>query len=327
MRDLDHLVGSATAVMCVIALAVAATPARAEAAARVAEPGLRVDRLASGELRLTWPGSCLASDDDFEVYAGALGDPGSFAPVACTTGGLTTLSFVPAAGGRMFLVVPRNATNEGSYGIDGAGDERRPAAGACLPQEVGVCPIVSPLAGFDDPTAGYRESYDSTQAEVELQLLPPGPSLRGYVVASGLKPHFTYQVKLAGVPGTPSNEAIGLTGRWWQEDWSGSAWVNGQNLNDKGDGSSPSPNDVLYSARRDVADATSPTGLHYRFTGYLPFEYFTTDAGGCALLAFEQHSSYHTDDPETTVTVFGEWERLPPGGVPLPAEAAKPISS
>ena len=30
-------------------------------------------------------------------------------------------------------------------------------------------------------------------------------------------------------------------------------------------------------------------------------------------------SAYDTDYPAASVTIFGEWERLPPGGVMLPA--------
>jgi hypothetical protein len=166
-------------------------------------------------------------------------------------------------------------------------------------------------------------------------------------------------LKLAGNPDIDpdANERIGLAGRWWQEEWNGSAWVNGQNLNNKGDGSSPNPNDDLYFERRDIPDATRPTGLHYRYTGYLVFDYFITDENGNAAFSFEANSSYHvlwamndsdgndgkghkdrssndgplktsTFDPDptlspaydtdydaATVSIFGEWERLPVGGV------------
>ena len=83
--------------------------AHGEAAGRVAAPGLRVERATGDEIRLTWPGSCLAWDSDFEVYDGALFDPGELEQVTCTTGSATTYSYVPA-GDRFFLVVPRNAT-------------------------------------------------------------------------------------------------------------------------------------------------------------------------------------------------------------------------
>ena len=152
-----------------------------------------------------------------------------------------------------------------------------------------------------------------------------------------------------GTSETPQNEHIGLTGRWWQEEWNGSEWTGGSNLNNKDDGSSPNPNDMVYFARRDIPDTTSPTGKHYRYTGYLPFDFFVTDDYGTAAVDFSVDSSYHVfwkisqrtpdanDGPDKTsqfnpdtaslaydidydtasVSVYGEWERLPIGGVHL----------
>ena len=197
-------------------------------------------------------------------------------------------------------------------------------------------------------SATYQSSYDYTQASIEVVYDALGNSLHGTLTATNLKPNFAYQLKLAGYPGTDANERIGLAGRWWQEEWNGTNWANGQNLNNKGDGSSPSPNDNTYFARRDIPDATSPTGLLYRYTGYLVFDYFITDENGDATLSFTANSSYHvlwkttqrtptasdgpiktsTFDPDptfspaydmdygaNTIGIFGEWERLPVGGV------------
>jgi hypothetical protein len=333
-------------VVCLILPCTVST--RAEGAGRVAAPGLRVERATGDELRLTWPGSCLAVDTDFAIYEGVLDDPGGLDWVTCTTGGATAYTYEPADNS-FFLVVPRNTTHEGSYGTDGEMAERLPSSLACYPQEISVCPSSMALADIDSgqtsPTGNYRwmdvadqlysvayrESYDYTQADVILQFFPTDTLFRGYLVAANLKPHFAYQVKLAGISGTPSNELIGLTGRWWQEEWNGSAWVGGQNLNNKGDGSSPNPNDVVYFSRRDITDPTSPTGYRYRYTGYLPFDYFISDESGNRLLEFEQDSAYHVlwktsqrahtaqdGPPEATVTIFGEWERLPVGGVTFP---------
>jgi hypothetical protein len=200
--------------------------------------------------------------------------------------------------------------------------------------------------------ATYRDDYDYTQASVRADFFTNAATLHGTLTATNLKPHFAYQFKLVGDSGTEANERIGLAGRWWREEWNGAAWVNGQNLNDKGDGTSPSPNDEVYLATRDILDATSPTGRRYRYTGYLVFHYFITDASGNASVSFEASSSYHVlwktsqrsrtaqdgplmistfdvavpdpvsaydvDYPESTVSVFGEWERLPVGGVTLP---------
>jgi hypothetical protein len=198
----------------------------------------------------------------------------------------------------------------------------------------------------------YRTSYNYTQATVSVTYVDADSTLHGTLTATNLKPNFSYQLKLVGTSGTVANERIGLAGRWWQEEWNGSEWTNGQNLNDKGDGSSPNPNDDLYFLRRDIPDPTSPTSLTYSYTGYLVFDYFTTDEAGNATLAFQTDSSYHVlwktsqrawtmddgplkpanfdadlstayddtggdDWPSQTVSIFGEWERLPVGGVYL----------
>jgi len=201
-------------------------------------------------------------------------------------------------------------------------------------------------------SSSYQSAYDYTQASVQVDFFTNAQTLHGELTASNLKPHFAYQFKLVGVSDTASNERIGLTGRWWQQEWTGSDWNSGWNLNNKGDGSSPNPNDDIYFATRDIVDATSPTGRRYRYSAYLVFDYFITDASGNASLSFEAHSCYHVlwktsqharsaqdgplktttfdvalpdpvsaydvDYAETTQNVFGEWERLPVGGVTLP---------
>jgi hypothetical protein len=196
----------------------------------------------------------------------------------------------------------------------------------------------------------YRDTYDYTYATVSVTFTASGEALQGTLEAENLKPNFAYQLKIAGDSLLPGNERIGIAGRWWQEQWTGSDWGNGQNLNNKGSGSTPNPNDLTYFSRRDIIDLESTTGLHYKYTGYLCFDYFTTDENGDATLAFETKSSYHVvwktsqrpwtsndgpkktvtfdvdpltspaydeDYPEQTVTIFGEWERLPVGGIHL----------
>jgi len=218
-------------------------------------------------------------------------------------------------------------------------------------------------SGSPDPTGNYRwmdvadqlyagtyqNSYNYTQASVQVNYYTGGASFHGSMTAANLKPHFAYQLKLVGIPESAANERIGLAGRWWQEEWNGSEWANGTNLNNKGDGSFPNPNDDVYLSRRDIPDPTSPTGKHYRYTGYLVFGYFITDAAGSAVLNFEANSSFHVlwkttqrtrttedgplketafeggnPDPvdaydvlysEKDISIFGEWERLPVGAV------------
>jgi len=204
----------------------------------------------------------------------------------------------------------------------------------------------------DQPYAEiYRDDYNYTEAYVQIDYSTDTTALYGTLYGTNLKPNFAYQLKLVGTAGIQCNESIGLTGRWWQEEWNGSAWVNGRNLNNKGDGTSPNPNDLVYFERRDINDPTSPTGKHYRYTAYLVFGYFITDSNGNVTFDFKANNSYHvlwktsqrthtsndgpiktttfevmlphfaydTQYPQTTVDIFGEWERLPIGGVTLPA--------
>ncbi len=200
----------------------------------------------------------------------------------------------------------------------------------------------------------YRASFSYDNARVTVSFANPAPALHVHLHAAGLKPFFAYQVKIEGRPGTDSGERIGFTGRWWREEWNGAQWANGWNLNTKGDGSSPNPNDETYLSEKDIPDSSSPTGLHYRFTPYLLFGYFITDGSGAADVEFTADSSFHvlwktsqrahssedgpvvsalvqpdpgispaydTAVPAVDVGIFGEWERLPEGQVFLPAGA------
>ena len=193
----------------------------------------------------------------------------------------------------------------------------------------------------------YSDSYNYTEATVHVTYSETASVVRGVITATNLKPNFAYQIKLVGTSGTATNELIGLAGRWWQEEWGGSEWTNGRNLNNNGDGSSPNPNDLVYIARRDIEDTTSPTGKRYKYTGYLPFDFFVTDDYGNAEVEFSVDSCYHvfwklsqrdpepgdgpadtfqfdpelsspaydTDYDTVSIGVYGEWERLPVGGV------------
>lgn len=95
-----------------------------------------VDGLPGGQIRLSWGSPCTSSEGDFAVYEGNLGDFSSHVPVACSTGGLMALTFVPAAGDSYYLVVPRSLSFEGSYGTDSRRLQRPPSPSACLPQGI-----------------------------------------------------------------------------------------------------------------------------------------------------------------------------------------------
>ena len=100
-----------------------------------------VDRLPGGDLVLSWGASCAPGDVDYEIYEGTLGVYYDHGIHTCTTGGATTTTLAPSAGGSYFLVVPTNTAKEGSYGVRGDGTERPQAASACLSQEIAtLCP-------------------------------------------------------------------------------------------------------------------------------------------------------------------------------------------
>ena len=197
--------------------------------------------------------------------------------------------------------------------------------------------------------SSYVDSYCYTQATVIVTYSTNATLLHGTMVATNLKPNFAYQLKLSGLPEAYSNanEKLGFSGRWWKQDWLGTDWSTGGNLNEKDDGSFPNSNDTWYVTYKDTVNTNSPTGKQYRLTGYRPFDYFITDSNGCATLAFVMQDAYHvlwaswqdtpeaddgpmksrTFDPdparpaydadhaESTVGVYGEWERLPKGKV------------
>jgi len=101
---------------------------------------LRIEKAAGVKLTLSWGVSCRVTDTDFGVYEGTIGNYYSHEARYCGTGGATTKTLTPLAGDTYYLIVPLNATREGSYGTNGAGTERPPAATACLPQGIGGCP-------------------------------------------------------------------------------------------------------------------------------------------------------------------------------------------
>jgi hypothetical protein len=196
----------------------------------------------------------------------------------------------------------------------------------------------------------YRTGYAYDQARVVVDYESHANTLVGRLVAANLKPNFAYQIKLEAIPGSDCAERLGSVGRYWRDTWDGTAWTEAWNLNNKGYGSYPNPNDLAYLAERDTTDADSPTGLHYRFTIYLLLAYMITDENGNGTADLRMDSSYHVlwradqrtrgasdgpivprtftpsassaaydaDGTEQTVGVFAEWERLPTGGLRLP---------
>jgi len=117
-------------------------PGAAGSVDAVGGPGsqpLIVEKAEGGAIELRWSVSCRVSDADYEVYEGQLGDFTSHVPRICGTGAARSFTLVPAETDTYYLVVPRSADREGSYGRDHAGDERPQGAAACLPQEIAAC--------------------------------------------------------------------------------------------------------------------------------------------------------------------------------------------
>jgi len=96
---------------------------------------------AAGTVQLDWTASCNGADDDYGIYQGTIG--GLFddhASVTCTTSGATSHALSTPGGNVYFLVVPKNALREGSYGKGSTGVERSTGSGACETQTIGTCP-------------------------------------------------------------------------------------------------------------------------------------------------------------------------------------------
>lgn len=127
------------------ALRVVFTPPQA-GAGRVPDGGptpgipLTVERTPGGDLTLRWDASCTATDVDFAVYEGNLGDFTSHLPLLCSTGGSTIVTLTPASGSSYYLIVPTNGAREGSYGLGSDLAERPPSSAACRPQSIATCP-------------------------------------------------------------------------------------------------------------------------------------------------------------------------------------------
>lgn len=101
---------------------------------------LLLSKLEGDELSLSWDPSCSPGDTDYEIYEGSI-DRGfeSHFPKLCSTGGAMAVALTPSTGSSYYLIVPRNAFNEGSYGLRGDGSERPRGPAACNEQALGGC--------------------------------------------------------------------------------------------------------------------------------------------------------------------------------------------
>ena len=150
----------------------------------------------------------------------------------------------------------------------------------------------------------FISSYSYAAASVTFSFdVNDNDYLSGTITASGLKPNFAYQIKLAGNPSSEAvtddekaaaddatNERLGYIGRWWRAQ--------------------PSPgnsNDADYNINKGTAG--------YIYDAYLLIGFFVTDSSGNASLHFDGFNSFHvvwrvdqrphptTDGPVLPITV------------------------
>jgi len=104
-------------------------------------PPLLIGKNVDGSLSLSWSGTCVLTETDYEVYEGVLGMFSTHVPVVCSTGSVTGTTFTPSVGSAYYLVVARDDAFEGSYGNDSAGNARPPGPVQCLPTAAALgCP-------------------------------------------------------------------------------------------------------------------------------------------------------------------------------------------
>jgi len=128
----------------------------------------------------------------------------------------------------------------------------------------------------------YPEPNGYNQASVTVEYELVDDNLKAHIQASGLKPWFTYQVKLTGTPSCiggddETNEKIGYSGRWYCVDCDSSPAGNNRS-------------DAQYEANKALPDDHPDKEC---IVGYLVFDYFVTDETGAASLDVETNASYH----------------------------------
>jgi hypothetical protein len=138
VRDLDRTAGRSQAdrvsvdEMYVMSSSSTGYSGEAASAGR-AGPLLTLSKSSGGGVRLDWGASCVASDNDYGVYEGPIGDFTAHVPVQCSTGGATTATISPSPGSCYYLVVPTDQYYEGRYGTSSSGAEILGGPTRCYP--------------------------------------------------------------------------------------------------------------------------------------------------------------------------------------------------
>jgi hypothetical protein len=100
--------------------------------------GLTVSRLGMDQIRLSWQADC-GDGALYGIYRGDLSAGyGSIAPEPGMCAATGTSISLPLGEGNadFFLVVPSDGVFEGSYGVEGSGQRRVPAARPCHPRDL-----------------------------------------------------------------------------------------------------------------------------------------------------------------------------------------------
>ncbi len=128
----------------------------------------------------------------------------------------------------------------------------------------------------------YPEPDDYQLAVVTLDYEVINHNFIAHLSGTGLKPEFTYQVKLEGIPACAggndeTNERIGYAGRWTCLDCEASPAGNNRS-------------DAQYEANKLLPDGDPDKEC---IAGYLVFDWFVADPNGDADVWVETDGSYH----------------------------------
>ncbi len=90
-----------------------------------------------GDVVIDWSPDCETMAEDYGIYEGSLGAWDSHVANTCAdTSERFTETVMPSNGSAYFVVVPRYATEEGSYGVDGYGTERAISTSPCAGTQI-----------------------------------------------------------------------------------------------------------------------------------------------------------------------------------------------
>ncbi len=123
------------------------TSSRVNALSFLPPPGeaasILLSKAGPGALTISWSPSCLAGAEGYAIYQGQIGDWYSHVPIGCFDDeDDLTETFPMPGGGPYYLVVPYNENDEGSHGVDSAGQPRPRVAEVCVATQVtATCPV------------------------------------------------------------------------------------------------------------------------------------------------------------------------------------------